>query len=179
MTGSDFRAEREAELAIDHRRTHRHASHHLDTGRDDHVVRTGDHALRGEVGGLLAGPTLTIDGRAGHRFGPPCREHRIAGHVDGLLADLHHTAHHDVIHDRRVDTGAIDQRLQRLSGKVDRVPVLELAVAATEWRTYGIDDDCSGHDRIPSIGWTACSLQRAGAETQTGQTWNPSSRDVR
>ncbi len=40
----------------------------------------------------------------------------------------------------------LNQRLQRLRCKVDRMPVLQLAVAASKWSADGIDDDGSGHD---------------------------------
>ena len=46
-----------------------------------------------------------------------------------LLADLHHAAHDDVVDERRVEVVALGERLQHLGGQVDRVPVLQLAVA--------------------------------------------------
>ena len=67
VASADARPERIAELAVGHRRSHRHAGHHLDAGRDDDVVGAGDHALGGEVGGLLARSALAVDRRAGHR----------------------------------------------------------------------------------------------------------------
>ena len=81
----------------------------------------------------------------GTRLGPAGGEHGVAGDVDGLLADLHHAAHHDVVDDRRVDAGALDERVQRLGGEVDRMPVLQLAVAPAERCADGIDDHCVRH----------------------------------
>ena len=54
VAGADLGPEREAVLAVGHRGAHRHPGHHLDAGRHHHVVGAGDHALGGEVGGLLA-----------------------------------------------------------------------------------------------------------------------------
>ena len=47
-----------------------------------------------------------------------------------------------------IDAGAIDERLERLGREVDRVPVLELAVAPAERGTDGVDDDRSGHGAL-------------------------------
>ena len=151
VAGADLRAERVAELAVGHRRAHRHAGHHLDAGGDDDVVGAGDHALGGEVGGLLAGAALAVDRRAGHLLRPAGGEDGVAGDVHALLADLHHAAHHDVVDDRRIDAGAVDERLERLGGEVDRVPVLELAVALAERGADGFDDDGGGHDVSSSV----------------------------
>ena len=145
VAGADLGAERVAELAVGHRRPHRHTGHHLDAGGDDDVVGAGDHALGGEVGGLLARPALAVDGGARDVLGPAGGEHGVAGDVHALLADLHHAAHDDVVDDRRVDAGAVDERLQRLGGEVDRVPVLELAVALPERGADGLDDHGGGH----------------------------------
>ena len=101
VAGADLRAERVAELAVGHRGAHRHTGHHLDAGGDDDVVGAGDHALGGEVGGLLAGPALAVDGRARHVLRPAGGEHGVAGDVHALLADLHHAAHDDVVDERR------------------------------------------------------------------------------
>ena len=43
----------ERDAAGGDRGPHRRRAHHLDAGGDDHVVGPGDHALGGEVGGLL------------------------------------------------------------------------------------------------------------------------------
>ena len=145
VAGADLGPERVAELAVGHRGTHRHTGHHLDAGGDDDVVGAGDHALGGEVGGLLARPALAVDGGAGDVLRPAGGEHGVAGDVDALLADLHHAAHDDVVDERRVDAGAVDERLQRLRGEVDGVPVLELAVALPERCADGFDDHGGGH----------------------------------
>ena len=103
--------------------------HDLDAGGDDDVVGAGDHALGGEVRGLLRRAALAVDGGAGHRLGEAGGEHGVAADVDALLADLHDAAHDHVVDERGVEVVALDERLERLGGEVDGVPVLQLAVA--------------------------------------------------
>ena len=97
---------------------------------------------------LLARTTLTVDGGAGHGLGPASGEHSVAGNVHTLLAHLHDAAHDHIVDEGRVDTSALDECLHGFGGEVDRVPVLQLAVAATERGTDGVDDDCSGHGEL-------------------------------
>ena len=113
------------------------------------------------MGGLLARPALAVDRRAGHDLGPAGGEHGVAGDVEALLADLHHAAHHDVVDDAGIEAGAVDERLQRLGGEVDGVPVLELAVALAERGADGVDDHGSSSrragaaDRWPTAAYAA------------------------
>ena len=100
--------------------------HVLDARGDDDVVRAGHHALRREVGRLLRRAALAVDGGADHRLGEPGGERRVATHVDGLVADLHDTAHDHVFDQRRVEVVAGDERPQRVRREVDGVHVLEL-----------------------------------------------------
>ena len=81
---------------------------------------------------LLRRPALTIDRGADHRVGEPGGERGVPADVDGLVADLHDATHDDVVDDRRVEVVASDQRLQRVRGEVDGMPVLELPVPAAE-----------------------------------------------
>ena len=96
-------------------------------------------------------PALPIDGGARHVLGPAGGQHGIAADVGGLLAHLHDAAHDDVVDERRVEAGAVDQCLHRLGGQVDRMPVLQLAVATAERRADGIDDDCGGHGQQSAV----------------------------
>ena len=89
------RAERVA--ARQHARAHRHPAHRLDARGDHDVVGAGDHALGGEADRLLAAAALAVDGRARHRLGETGAEQRVAGDVDGLVADLGDGARDDVV----------------------------------------------------------------------------------
>ena len=196
---SDPRSERIAVLAVGHRRAHRNPRHHLDTAGDHDVVGAGDHALGGEVRGLLAGSALPVDRGAGHVLGPAGGEHGVAGHVRRLLTDLHDTAEHDVVDDRRVDPVAILQRRQRLGGEIDRMPVLQLAVAFPQRGAHGVDDDGSGHwpESGPEVcrssqpeptarSITPCQVVRSDLRSEPGRTsaaatttwWRSESRSV-
>ena len=90
-------------------------------GRDHDVVRAGDHALRGEVRGLLRRAALAVDGGADRRLGEAGRERRVAADVERLVADLHDAAHDHVVDQRRVEVVALDERAQRVRGEVDGV----------------------------------------------------------
>ena len=131
--------------AGEQRRAHRHPRHALDPGRDHHVVRTRDHALRGEVQRLLGRPALPVDRRAGHRVGEPGRERGVAADVERLVADLHDAAHDHVVDERRIEIVAFDERAQRVRGQVDRMPAREHAVAPAERRPDRVDDHRVSH----------------------------------
>src|SRR4029453_10471584 len=101
---------REAELAVTDGGAHRHLAHDLDPGGHHDVVDAGDHGLGGEVGGLWGGAALAVDGGAGPLLGPAGGQHGVAGHVYGLGARLHDTAHDHVLDQGRgqvvpLDTG--------------------------------------------------------------------------
>ncbi len=70
------------------RRPDRDPAHRLHPAGDDDVVGAGDHALGREVGRLLAGPALPVDGRPGHALREAGREQRGARDVQRLVADL-------------------------------------------------------------------------------------------
>ena len=120
--------------------------HVLDAGGDDDVVRAGHHALRGEVRRLLRRTALAVDRGADHRLGEAGRERRVATDVDGLVADLHDTAHDHVFDQRGVEVVAGDERPQRVRREVDGVHVLELPVALAERGADGVDDHGVLHD---------------------------------
>ena len=144
VAGANFGAEGKAELAVGHCRTHWNSCHHFDAGRHHDVVGAGDDALCGEVSRLLAATALTVDGCAGHMLWPASGEHCVARNVDRLLANLHDAAHDHVVNEAGVDAGAFLQRPEGFARQVDRVPVLQLAVAATQRGANGVDDDGGG-----------------------------------
>ena len=119
--------------------------HGLDAGGDRDVVGAGHHALGGEVEGLLRRTALAVDGRGGHRLGPPGGEHGVAADVERLLGDLHDAAHDHVVDQGRVELVALGQRLEGLGGQVDGVPVAELPVALPSGGPDGVDDHGGGH----------------------------------
>ncbi len=94
---------------------------------------------------LLRRAALAIDRGGGHGLGEPGREHGVAADVGGLLADLHDAAHDHVVDQLGIDLVALDERLQRLGGEIDGVPVAQLAVALSASGTDGIDDDGGAH----------------------------------
>ena len=144
-------AEREADVLDHGRGAHRHEAHDLDAGGDDDVVGAGHDALGGEVGRLLGRAALAVDGGGGHRLGPAGGEHGVAADVERLGADLHDAAHDHVVDQGGVEVVALDERLERLGGEVDRVPARELAVALAAGGADGVDDDCGGHVLAPLV----------------------------
>ena len=110
-----------------------------------------DHTLRGEVRGLLRRPALPVDRRRRHRLGEAGGEHRVAADVRGLLADLHDAAHDHVLDQLGIELVALDERLQRLGGEIDGVPVAQLAVALAPSGADGVDDDGGAHGFVPLL----------------------------
>ena len=143
VAGEDLVAERDR--ARGHRRAHRRGGHDLDAGGDGDVVGTGDHALGGEVGGLLGRAALAVDRGGGHRLGEPGGEHGVAADVEALVPDLHDAAHDHVVDERGVEVVALDEALQDLAGEVGRVPPRQLSVALATRSADGVDDDGGGH----------------------------------
>ena len=164
VPGRHPRPEREAILAVGHRRAHRYPGHRLHTGRNHDVVRTGHHALGGEVGGLLRRAALAVDRGAGYRFRPAGSEDRVAGHVGGLLPHLHDAAHDDIVNSCRIDPRSFLQRNEHLGREIDRVPVLQSSVSSAERRAYRFDDHGFGHG--PCLPTTACASQRGRIASQ-------------
>ena len=183
VSSAHRRAERESVLSIDHRRPHRNPRHQLDAGRDRDVIGAGDHPLRGEVDRLLARPALAVDRRAGDLLRPAGGEHGVTPDVDALLADLHHAPHDDVVDVGRIDSGPIDDRVERRGGQVDRVMVREHAIALSERRPHGADDDGArtlptSHDpcEVPGamLGAASLTTRRSGAEIGRTNDQRPS-----
>ena len=84
-------------------------------------LRAAHHRLRGEVHGLLRRAALAVDRRARHLLGQAGREPAGAGDVAGLRADRVDAAEDDVLDGRRVDVGALDERLEHVRAEVGRV----------------------------------------------------------
>ena len=72
---------------------------------------------------------------AGTVSGNPAAEHGVAADVQRLGAGLHDAAHDHVVDECGVEVVALDERLERLGGQVDRVPTREGAVALAAWRS--------------------------------------------
>jgi hypothetical protein len=124
---------------------HRDTGHTLHARGDGDVVLARHDALRREVHGLLGRTALTVNRRRRDRLGPAGCQQRVAANVEGLFPDLHDTARDDVIYQRRVEVVAVCDRLEGMTEKVDRVPVLQRSIALSARGTDGIDDDCSLH----------------------------------
>ena len=186
------RAERVAVLAVGHRRAHRHPGHHLDTAGDDDVVRAGDHALGREVRGLLARPALAVDGRAGHRLGPPGGEHGVAGDVDACSP----TCITQPMTTSSITPGRRPcalERAERLGGEVDRMPVASLplrlpsgvrtasTITASRMSRSLVaaraDRATAGRDRAP-VTWPSALDRRTARETRRMTSAPPQPRST-
>ncbi len=77
--------------------------------------------------------------------GQPGRQHGIARHVDRLLADLHDAPEHHVVDDAGIEIVALLQRPEGVRSEIDRMPILELAVASAERGSDRIDDHGGPH----------------------------------
>jgi len=76
----------------------------------------GDNRGCGEVQRLLGRTALAINGGTGDDLRPAGAEDGGACDVEGLFPDLAHTAPHDVVDERGVDAGAVDQYIAVRSG---------------------------------------------------------------
>ena len=111
------------------------------------------------MGGLLARAALPVDRGAGHRLRKTRGEHRITRDIVGLLADLSNAARDDVVDERRIQLGSLDDGLERVSQQVHRVPVFERAVAAAHGRSNSINNNGFAHAGMLSSG--GCGRQSA------------------
>ena len=131
-------------------RAHRHHAHALDAGRDDQVLRAGQHALGGEVNCLLRGAALPVDRDARHALRQARRQPRVPGDVDGLRADLRDAAHDDVL-DRAPDR--LRSWRSAPAARAPRGPPGGPSTgrrSACRWAPYRPDDVCLGHHVRPS-----------------------------
>ncbi len=139
---------REAVLVSDqHRGGDRDGAHVLQAAGDDEVLRSGHHALGGEVHRLLRRAALAVDRHAGHVVGESRDEPGRTGDVTGLRADRVAAAHDDVVDGARVDASAIDERLEHVAAEIGGVHLGERTAAAADRRTYGVNDECFSHVR--------------------------------
>jgi hypothetical protein len=111
----------------------------------------GDHTCGREVDGLLTRSALPIYRHARDALGPAGGQHRGPADVDGLLAGLGYTTPDHVVDDRRVDTGALGQTVENLSGQVARMHSGQTAVALADRRPDRLDDDGFSHDLLLSL----------------------------
>jgi hypothetical protein len=119
---------------------HGHAGHGLDTGGDHHIHAARHHGLCGKVNRLLGRTALAVDGGAGHRLGQLGGQHRVAGHVGRLLADLAHATHEHVFDQGRVCARAVNQVVQYLGRQIHGMPARQ-TTAATASSGSGRRDD--------------------------------------
>ena len=143
VASHDGRAERDR--AGRDRGAHRRGRHDLDAGGDRDVVRAGDDALGGEVGGLLARTALAVDGGGGHRLGPTGAEHGVAADVEALATDLHDATHDHVVDQRGVEVVALGERLEHFGGEVGGVPPGQTSISLAASGADGVDDNGVGH----------------------------------
>src|SRR5918992_1086996 len=88
---------------------------------------------------------LAIDRRRAHGLRPARDEHRLAPHVEGLLPDLRHAAHLDVLDLGRLDIESTDEPVQNLSRQFVRANLRERAAATPDRRANGVDDEGVSH----------------------------------
>src|SRR5712691_5582660 len=104
--------------------------------------------VRGEMNRLLARATLTVDSGRRGRDREARGEPRIARDVQRLLAGLAHAAEDHVLDLLRFDARAIDDLFQHERAEDDGMDLLELAVAATNRRSHGLDDHYFTHINV-------------------------------
>jgi hypothetical protein len=97
-----------------------------------------------EVHGLLAGPALTVHGRAGDGLQDASGEHGVAGDVQGLIAGLGDAARDDVVDRGRLDVVPSEEDAECVGEQGHGVHVRQ----RTTWfplaggSTYDVDDRC-------------------------------------
>ena len=126
-------------------RPHRHARHRLDARRDDDVEMAGLDRGGGVEGRLHRRAALPIDGRRRDGLGPSGDERGDPRDVEGLLADLRHAPHLDVLDLGRIEPDPADEAVQRIGREIVRANAGERSVAAADRRSDGVDDECLGH----------------------------------
>jgi hypothetical protein len=121
-------------------RADRHPAHHLDASGDRRIDDpTGDQA-GGEVRRLLRRTALRVDRGVRHREGQAGGEPRGPADVEGLLADLAHTARDDLADQLGIDPGSFDDRLLDGSQEVGGVDAGQATPSATHGGADGFDD---------------------------------------
>jgi len=120
------------------------------------------------VDGLLGGAALPVHRRRGHGLREAGGEDGVPGGVHGLLADLVDGAADDVVHERGVDSGAVDEGAQRVGEEFDGVDVGQGAagLALADGSADGFDDDGVAHGMPPRV--SLISKPTVTLETPTG-----------
>ena len=73
----------------------------------------------GELDRLLARSARTVDGDAGNGLWPTGSKRGESSHVARLVTELGRATPHDVVNLARIDTRALEQRVENLSRQVD------------------------------------------------------------
>ena len=145
VLGHQLGREREAELLLSlHPRGEGQVAHVLDAAADHRVVHAGGDQRGGEVDGLLGGAALAVHRGRGGLDRQALLQPRVAGDVEGLLAELLHAARDDVFDLGGGDAGAGDDLGVALAEQRVGVGVLVvtlLLVAAPDGGAHGLDDD--------------------------------------
>ena len=128
-------------------RPHRHARHHLDTGRDDDVELVGpDRRGRIEVA-LHRGAALPVDARATDRLRPAGDERHHPADVPALLADLRDAAELDVLDLTRIEVLPFDERVEHLPRELIATDRRERPIPPADRRAHSVDDVRVRHRR--------------------------------
>ena len=118
----------------------RRARHRFDAAADEHVaVADGDRVGR-RVDRLEPRPAQPVDGLAADLDREVGEQQRHPGDVAVVLAGLVRAAEDDVLDERRVEAGAIDDRAQDGGGEIVRPDARERAPVAADRRADGLDD---------------------------------------
>src|SRR5207302_851667 len=97
-----------------------------------------------EVRGLLRRSTLRVDGGRRDTDRQARAEPRGAADVERLLTGLTDASRDDLSDRERIDAGAFDRRALHGAEQIGWVHGRETAVAPSEWRADGFDDDNVG-----------------------------------
>src|ERR1700728_501288 len=95
-------------------RTHRNPRHALHACRDDHVLSARHDRLRRKMDRLLGRSALPIDRDAGDALRKLRRENGIPSHGESLFTHRRDAPKDDILYDRRIDSGAIDESIVNL-----------------------------------------------------------------
>ena len=100
-------------------RPERHSAHRLNPAGEHEIVVSRHDTHGGELDRLLARSARTVDGDAGNGLWPTGSKRGKSSHVARLVTELGCATPHDVVNLARIDTRAIEQRVENLSRKVD------------------------------------------------------------
>lgn len=101
-----------------------------------------------EMGGLLSRPALRVDGGRAGRFGQPGVQPRRPRNVARLLTGLGDRAADDLLDERGVETGPVEQRALGGAQDLGGVQPGEHPAALADRRAHGLHDDGITHARL-------------------------------